>query len=182
MRTLRVAVLALAVLGLMRAPARAQGVGASLQVVPITPSRTTLANGLITYSVKFLCGTIPEDPTNPQLPAAGSPLTPGTYLTAVNIHNPNPKPVDFRKKAVVANPQGQQRGQIGQFVGETLKPDEALEVDCANIGQLLKPGSIFKPSDPFVKGFVVIITKQPLDVVGVYTYKNVVRSQIPGAG
>ena len=39
MRTLRVAILALAVLGLMRVDARAQGVGASLQVVPISSTR-----------------------------------------------------------------------------------------------------------------------------------------------
>ena len=46
-----------------------------------------------------------------------------------------------------------------------LKPDEAIEVDCAVVGKL------FDISVVNEKGFIVIQTptNRPLDVVGVYT-------------
>jgi hypothetical protein len=137
-----------------------------------TISPTRIQEQRFVYSAKFLCGTIAHS-ANPQLPPKGQPLVPGTYLTAVNIHNPNPFPVVFTKKALVTNPQGQPRGKIGRPVEEKLEPNEGLELDCDNIARLLE----MQPAlpDSFLKGFVVITTPaQELDVVAVYTLKNVV--------
>jgi hypothetical protein len=150
--------------------ARAQGVGASLDVETITPKRILFR---WVYSVKFLCGTIPSG-TPPESPALGLPLSPGTYLTAINIHNPNPGipatvpiPLNFRKKALITNPQDEERGKVSQFVNESLLFNQGLEVDCENIRDLLDTGG------GFIKGFVVIDSPLQLDVVAVYTLKNV---------
>ncbi len=173
MRALRVVLVGTALLAVLSVRVGAQGVGAGLDIETVEPKRIQ-GLGLV-YSAKFLCGTIPHLPTNPQEPAAGFPLAPGSYRTAVNIHNPNNVEVRFRKKALITNPQGQPRGRIGQLVPENLKPDEGLEVDCDNIKQLLG-----NPDLVFIKGFVVVITTRPLDVVAVYTLKNVVDDrQLP---
>jgi hypothetical protein len=173
MRVLRLSLAAVALLAVLSVEVAAQGVGVSIDVEPVSPKRVRLGGqALLSYAVKFLCGTIPHSDADPQQPPPGAPLVPGTYLTAVNIHNPQGKEVRFRKKAVIANPQGQPRGRIGQLVDESLKPDEALEVDCDNIKQLLGA-----PTAGFMKGFVVILSPVELDVVGVYTLKNVVDTR-----
>jgi len=151
------------------------GVGASLQVVPISHKTISFRGGV--FSAKFLCGEIPHDPANPQNPIAGELLVPGTYLTAINIYNPNTFQVRFAKKAIITNPQGQRRGQVSTQVIETLGSMQGLEVDCCNIVQLFTPGTVCTPDDiVFFKGFVDIAINPfvPLDVVGVYTLKNVV--------
>jgi hypothetical protein len=179
MRTkLLIIIIGMAVSFAFLAEARAQGialgVGASLDVETITPKRIFLRS---VYSVKFLCGTIPEG-ASPEVPAPGFPLVPGTYLTAINIHNPNPGisatvpiPLTFRKKALITNPQGQPRGRVSQFQQETLKFNEGLEVDCENIRELLNAG------EGFLKGFVVIDSPLQLDVVAIYTLKNVLEPE-----
>jgi hypothetical protein len=149
----------------------------SLEVVPIVPNNI---GGQLVYAVKFVCGTIPPaDPTIPQVPPPGSPLVPGTYMTAINIHNPWPEAVEFVKLALVTIPQNpdQKRGPVGQPQSESLKQEEGLEVDCANIQDLLgRPD--FDPARDFVKGFVVIKPRKPqqiLDVVAVYTLSLFVK-------
>ncbi|MGH9936380.1 MAG: hypothetical protein ACREAM_09045 [Blastocatellia bacterium] len=150
-------------------PDKLSGVGASLDVERVPASRN--AQGRLLFPVKFLCGGIKSDPAMPEF---GDPLSPGTYLTAINIHNPNQNVVRFRKKALITNPQGQPQGIVGRFVHESLEPNAGLEVDCKNIIELLG-GNISFPKE-FTKGFVVIetIPSTPfLDVVAVYTYKNI---------
>ena len=61
----------------------------------------------------------------------------GIYATTVNIHNPQPEAVKFRKKAVISLPQRQDPGPIAQFVEEELPPDGALGMDCRDIRTLL---------------------------------------------
>jgi len=165
----------------------AQGVGVSLDVETITPQRivprgvaaTVAPRPVQVFSAKFLCGTInPAAATFPQL---GEPLVPGTYLTAINIHNPNFTAVTFRKKAVETKSQREEAkepGRIGKFVTEELRPDGGIEVDCLDITRELLPplaGTSFDLANDFIKGFLVIETgdSTPLDVVGVYTLKNV---------
>jgi len=150
------------------------GVGASLQVVPISHKTISFRGGV--FAAKFLCGTIAPGGT-PQVPPPGFPLVPGTYLTAINIYNPNTFQVRFAKKAIITNPQGQRRGQVSTQVIETLGSMQGLEVDCCNIVQLFTPGTVCTPDDiVFFKGFVDIAINPfvPLEVVGVYTLKNVV--------
>ncbi len=155
------------------------GVGVHLDVDTIVGKGIRGAGRV--YSAKFLCGTIPHD-TNPQVPPVGSPFVPGTYLTAVNIHNPYHTNTQFKKKALIANPQGKLPGLVGTPISEVLGPNGGLEVDCQNIKELIFGlGVVFVPSEPFFTGFVVVTvpTRIELDVTAVYTVKNVVESIIP---
>jgi hypothetical protein len=60
------------------------GAGVSIDVESITPK---LIDSELVYSTKFVCGTIPDSITNPPFGSSDQPLVPGTYLTAINIHN-----------------------------------------------------------------------------------------------
>ena len=102
------------------------------------------------YAVKFVCG-------KPVAPV----VAPGDYFTAINVHNPSPRPVSFRKKIAVALP-GEKAGRISPFFQAQLKSDEALEIDCQDILR-------HADENGFLKGFVVIETPSELDVVAVYT-------------
>jgi hypothetical protein len=122
----------------------------------------------IEYAAKFTCGRVP-----PPNPAGGgdADVVVGVYATSINIHNPQAATeVPFLKKIVVANPEGQPRGQIVES-RDVLPPDQAERVDCPLIFRLLKitPGT-------HIEGFVVlelaINPNQPqssLDVVGKYS-------------
>ena len=84
-------------------------------------------------------------------------VLPGVYQTAVNIHNPNARPVRLRKKLAARS------GQISPFVEGQLKPDEATSVDCSQVQSF---------GIPFIhgfEGFLVIESTLSLDVVAVYT-------------
>jgi len=109
------------------------------------------------YAVKVICG--------PALPIKGQPdpgvVAHGVYYTAINVHNPGKEPVEFVKKIAQALP-GEKAGRVSRFVSASLKPDEALEIDCPDILRILDFGG-------FLKGFAVIQSKTELDVVAVYT-------------
>ena len=104
------------------------------------------------YAVKVVCGPV-KDPKS-------APLNPGLYYTAVNIHNPGAKEAKFRVKVAVALPG--QPGPIGHFQTFLLRPDEALELDCALLHKIAGV-------DGFIKGFAVIQCATRLDAVAVYT-------------
>ncbi len=152
----------------------------------ITVTRPPEMEKLIVYSAKFLCG-----------PAfGGEGVQPGSYSTAVNVHNPHNYTVYLFKKAVIAQREDEPRGKISDFHKVVLAPNEAIEVDCVDISSLFGPQqvSLQAPSQRatqvgapsttqttaasvtpmsrvvrFIKGFVVIYSTAPLDVVGVYT-------------
>ena len=127
-----------------------------------------LNKGLCVYSVKFVCGL--QLPIAGQVPPSEPPVKPGNYATAVNIHNfHNTQSVTIAKKAVIANPENQPPGQIGKFQRVVLEPDQALEVDCPDIVSLLTNPTVAPPLPPFIKGFVEVVSPQPLSVTGVYT-------------
>ncbi len=110
---------------------------------------------LFQYAVKFVCGK-----------SAGEVVAPGTYFTAINVHNPTNEEVHFRKKFAVALP-GERPGPVSKFFEAKLGPDEALEIDCPDIIRLAStPGE--KPA-AFLKGFVIIESDLELDVVVIYT-------------
>ena len=158
------------------------GVGVSLTVTTVTPKPADPAGGLLAYSAKFLCGTVPHDPANPQAPPPPFDMVPGTYLTSVNVHNRTFTALDIRKKAVQILPEDVvPRGQVSQIVGDTLGPDEGLQVDCRIIKSLIFPTAPpFLPTDPLMEGFVVVLMPQDLlDVVGVVTLKNVLPEPPP---
>jgi len=135
---------------------------------------------LIVYSAKFLCG--------PAL--GGEGVQPGSYSTAINVHNPHNDTVYLFKKAVIAQREDQPRGRISAFRKVVLRPDEAIEIDCIDIVRFFgaaQETGVTAPSQQtqtvlqttavrpvtsavrFIKGFVVIYATAPLDVVGVYT-------------
>ena len=103
------------------------------------------------YAVKFVCGR-----------ADGEVLARGEYLTAVNVHNPTNKDIEFRKKFAIALPR-QQPGPVTEFASTRLGPDEALEIDCPDIRERTGDAA------DLLKGFVIIESDVELDVVAVYT-------------
>jgi len=103
------------------------------------------------YAVKFICGK-----------CKGDILSPGKYLTAINVHNPNTREARFMKTFSVALP-GQKQGPVSEPVKCSLKPNHSFEIDCPDISRHAPSRSEFK------KGFVVIDSIFPLDVVAVYT-------------
>ena len=137
-----------------------------------------LNRGVCVYSVKFVCGFQQGNPAF--APPLEPPVKPGNYATAVNIHNfHNGQSVPIAKKAVIASPENQEPGQIGQFRKLTLGPDQALEIDCPDIVSLLG-GTATAPLPPFIKGFVEVVSPLPLSVTGVYTAQGC-TPQTPGA-
>lgn len=103
------------------------------------------------YAAKFVCGK-----------SEGRVVAPGTYFTAINVHNPLEAPVEFRKKFAIALP-GQKAGRVTKFFPAKLGPDQAFEIDCPDI--FLET----ETKQPFLKGFAVLESHTPLDVVAVYT-------------
>ena len=105
---------------------------------------------LFEYAVKVIAGR-----------SNGEVAAPGEYWTAVNVHNPWPRTVEFEQKLAVALPH-RQAGPIRPFIPCVLRPDEALEIDRDDLLEQAAMGD-------FVKGFAVIVANAQLDVVAVYT-------------
>jgi hypothetical protein len=115
--------------------------------------------GLYIYSVKFLCGKVGS---------VNVGVEPADYATAINIHNFHDETVILRKKVVIANREGEPMGMVSPYTDNvTLGPNMAIEVDCVDICGLLG-----LPCGPFRKGFVVIESNKPLNIVAVYTAKT----------
>ena len=110
------------------------------------------------YAVKLVCGQLVSQENAP------TPLAPGQYWTATNIHNPSKcDDVQFRWKVAVASP-----GRPGPVLPYSriivLKPDEAIELDCQQVAKAFGHGA-----PKFVKGFLVLNSSHKMDVVAVYT-------------
>ena len=187
---LAVAVVVFGLAGLGVALGRGAGASPSAQAPP-TPTRPPTTTpwpieappGRPVYSAKFLCGfqadgSVPVDPSKPvsALPQE-PPVMPGNYATEINIHNPQDNSVAFVKKAVLsgftprAAPSFEEPFPPGALFPAVLEPDWALEIDCPDIVGLL--GATVPPGATFIKGFVVILSPQELDVVAVYTAERV---------
>ena len=112
------------------------------------------------YAAKMVCGVI-------NCAREDNPLPLGQYFTAVNVHNPSRcKTVQFRWKAAQALPVDRvPGGLVSGFRERSLGPDEAVEIDCPNIMRALS-GPTGAPL--FAKGWVVIESRDELDVVAVY--------------
>jgi DNA-binding beta-propeller fold protein YncE len=111
-----------------------------------------------TYSAKFLC--VPE--VGPE----GEALSPGRYRTVINLHNPHDEAVRFRKKAVIARVEGEERGEISELEDDELGADEAMSITCASIAARFPGGA------PVGDGFVVLKSNELLDVTAVYTSRD----------
>jgi hypothetical protein len=106
----------------------------------------------VQYAAKFICGK-----------SDGTVMAPGTYFTAINVHNPGNQPVSPKKSVAIALP-GENPGPVRQFPEpfQSLGHDQAYEIDCPEIVRLAPIGG-------FIKGFVLIETEAELDVVAVYS-------------
>ncbi len=131
----------------------------TLVTASILPLRNAAAQdtlGTQEYAVKFVCGQALAD-----RPAVAR----GRYYTAINIHNPNPETIVFLRKYAFTLP-NEAPGPIARdSIPLKLGSDQALELDCVRILRLARE---FVRA-PFAKGFAVIQTRVPLDVVAVYT-------------
>ncbi|MEA3065701.1 MAG: hypothetical protein QOJ27_2153 [Sphingomonadales bacterium] len=113
------------------------------------------AQGSPEYAVKFVCGDA----------APRTSFAPGTYFTAINIHNPGREDNGFAFKVALAklgspgNPTG--------FSSMVLKSDQATEFDCRLIRRLL--GSAVTGTTAFTGFFVIQPRQFELDVVAVYS-------------
>ncbi len=125
-----------------------------------------------TYSAKFLCGPVPE-PFNVNT----VPLVPATYGTDIVVHNPSDAPVSagLLKKAVLA-PREPNVGIPQPFVSIQVPSDGAFEDDCKAIAVLL--GAAAPPPGTFMKGFLVIESPTPLDVVAIHI-AEALNAQVP---
>jgi hypothetical protein len=119
----------------------------------------SISEELFVYSIKFLCGNGSEE----------FGVKPANYATAINIHNVHDEAVTLKKKVVVAHREGEPVGEISPYAELSLDPGTAVEVDCADICNLL---GIPFPPPTFIKGFVTIESPQPLNIVAVYTAKS----------
>ena len=117
------------------------------------------------YAAKFAC----VEEVGPPESDLGSPVVPGQYRTAINVHNPQRDDITIVKKAVVAFAERTERSGLvsDQRREHRLPPDDALSIDCFDIRELLGGGQ------PVGDGFVVIESRFPLDVVAVYTTEGI---------
>jgi hypothetical protein len=129
---------------------------ALLVVLALAPGSVAKELPAFQYAVKFVCGK-----------SDGSVVVPGTYLTAINVHNPGIRGVRFEKKFAIALP-GEKPGPVSKFFDAKLGPDEAFEIDC---------NDILRHTDRqgFLKGFTVIESDFELDIVAVYTAAGATR-------
>lgn len=105
------------------------------------------------YTVKFVCGK-----------SDGKILAPGSYFTAINVHNTTDRTIEFKKRFAIALP-GEKAGPVSRTFAAKLGPDQALEIDCPDIRERLAKTY----SAGFFKGFVIIESNVKLDLVAVYT-------------
>jgi|SRR5579862_3899955 len=123
------------------------------------------------YAVKTICGEANIETPN-------TPVAPGQYWTAINIHNPDKcKDAHLRVKIAIAleslpNPVSQYFGPI------SLGPDGAFEIDCPLIRLIVQ--ILYSPQSPpqFIKGYFVIESDIELDVVAVYTAAQSTRGPV----
>jgi hypothetical protein len=111
------------------------------------------------YAAKIVCGA-QKDPKDMRLAR-------GFYATTINIHNPGDDAAKFFKKLALSFPPEEQRpGKIMRISEDTLKPDEALKVDCNDIQRKLFPNGF---PTPYIEGFIVLESASSLDVTAVYS-------------
>ena len=98
------------------------------------------------YAAKFICTA-----NIPNTSQADPSVLPGVYRTAVNIHNPQSRPVKVRMKIA------------SKFIDSEIKPDGVETVICAELEKFdlhLIHG---------FEGFLVVESMASIDVVAVYT-------------
>jgi hypothetical protein len=105
------------------------------------------------YAAKFICTS-----NIPGTSQTSDSVLPGSYQTAVNIHNPGPRPAKLRVK-VALGPR-----LISRYVNMGLRADEVNRIVCRHLRELFGLRLIHG-----AEGFLVVESTHSLDVVAVYT-------------
>lgn len=114
-------------------------------------------NSVNQYAAKFVCGRNESD----------LPLVGGAYRTSINIHNPSRcDDATLKWKVALSADSDAKEHVVSGFTAATLKPDEAMQIDCKAVATALKSAGF---GAPFTEGWVVVVSEQELDIVGVYT-------------
>ena len=158
-------------------------------LVPVTPAAENSEKSQkarFQYAAKFVCGYDP--------PPAFVRVSPGQYATSVAIHNPQNKRVWIRKKVALTFPPAEQApGPVSEFLFDELGPDQALQVDCEEIGghppvgQGMTDSEFFPGSSlfgggfpPYIQGFVIVESTHSLDVVAIVSVADLAPGFVPG--
>src|SRR4051794_22739109 len=114
----------------------------TVAVLTLVAATASAQNQTRQYAAKFVCGKAGQ----PEI--AAFLAAPGTYYTAINVHNPRLQTlITFQKKFALGLP-NQRVGPISQWFTTTLKADEVLQVDCGDIY-----GHLGIPPGTFIEGF-----------------------------
>lgn len=105
------------------------------------------------YAAKFICTS-----NIPRTSQTSDALLPGSYQTAVNVHNPGPQTAKLRVK-VALGPR-----LISKYVGLRLRDDEVTRFVCRDLRETFGMKLIHG-----AEGFLVIESTHSLDVIAVYT-------------
>ena len=123
---------------------------------------------LYSYSVKFVCG-VQED-----CKCEEGPVRPGVYATEINLYNDGDKDASIEKHVVpivfAGAATGREPGIARRRAHDSivLPPKTATMDDCRRLGELLFGAHPASPL-PLTLGFLEIVSREPLNVVAVYT-------------
>jgi hypothetical protein len=123
---------------------------------------------LYSYSVKFVCG-VQED-----CKCEEGPVRPGVYATEINLYNNGDREASIEKSVVpivfAGAAAGREPGVARRRAHDSivLPPKSATMDDCRRLGELLFGGHPASPL-PLTLGFLEIVSREPLNVVAVYT-------------
>lgn len=139
--------------------------------ITLTPTPAQGPGVVYIFSVKIICV--------PAFGDASPALVPGTYRTAVNVHNPWQEPARIVKWVVLSPPEGE-ASVVSERITERLGAFEAFDIDCVHMARDFGLGGQTVPGG---KGFLIIQSDRELDVVGVYTARKSERNDTDeGAG
>jgi len=128
-------------------------VAAVAMLTGLSPAPSPAQDTTVVYPVKFVCGA--------KAPKTWDAVFPGRYFTAINIHNASSDSISIRTQ-IASTQAAPIQGTVFNGPSINLGRTRALEIDCEEI---LKSAH----TDGFLKGFLIIPTRRPLDVVAVYT-------------
>jgi hypothetical protein len=108
------------------------------------------------YVAKFVCGKATP------LEFQSGAIAPGTYFTAINVHNITGNATANLRKRFSAGQISERVGRVSDFVSVSIPAGNTILIDCRDIlGRLGSP--------PFAEGTVEIFSSIDIDVIGVYT-------------
>jgi hypothetical protein len=122
----------------------------SLLLIPVA------ASAQVRFSAKFVCG-------RPTATETGSlAVAPGTYFTAINIHNLSTNATAGLRKRFSFGLISERPGRMSNFISASIPAGQTILIDCREI-----LGSVGGP--PFAEGVAEILSNVDIDVIGVYT-------------